>query len=255
MGRIHFFEIEDQPWCPASVRDGLTDYLQFVIAAAKPYAPIAARLTDGIRSSGTRDVVDLCSGAGGPWPTLIESVRPDGEAPRVTLTDRWPNEAALARAGAAAPDKIRYRGTLVDARHVPGDLPGTRTLFTAFHHFRPDDARDVLRDAASRRATIAVFESTHRSVLAVLVTLLAPIVVLLVTPAIRPFRWSRLFWTYLVPVIPLAVLFDGVVSCLRTYTPDELRDLSAGIDGYRWDAGEARSKGPIPVTYLIGMPV
>jgi hypothetical protein len=252
--RIHLFEIEDQPWCPASIRDGITDYLQFAIGATKPYAPIAPRLAETIRASGTRDVVDLCSGAGGPWPTLIDSVMPGGGTPDVTLTDRWPNETALARASGLAPDRIHYRETPVDARRVPDDLTGTRTLFTAFHHFLPADARAVLLDAASRHATIAVFEATHRSALAIVVTLLAPIVVLLVTPAIRPFRWSRLFWTYLIPAIPLAVLFDGLVSCLRTYTPGELRALTAGIDGYRWEVGEERSKGPVPVTYLVGSP-
>src|SRR5450759_4223616 len=36
------------------------------------------------------------------------------------------------------------------------------------------------------------------------------------TPWIRPFRWSRLLWTYLIPIIPLVFLFDGVVSCHRT---------------------------------------
>jgi hypothetical protein len=85
-------------------------------------------------------------------------------------------------------------------------------------------------------ATIAVFEATHRSVATILVTLLAPIAVLLLTPAIRPFRWSRLFWMYIVPVIPLATLFDGIVSCLRTYTPAELMALteeSMAIGGTR----------------------
>ena len=33
-----------------------------------------------------------------------------------------------------------------------------------------------------------------------------------------------------------------------------VRGLTAGIDGYRWDVGEERSKGPVPVTYLIGSP-
>ena len=46
-------------------------------------------------------------------------------------------------------------------------------------------------------------------------------------PACPPFRWSRLLWTYLVPVIPLVLLFDGIVSCLRSYRPDELLKLVA----------------------------
>jgi hypothetical protein len=51
------------------------------------------------------------------------------------------------------------------------------------------------------------------------IVLVVPLAVLVLTPAIRPFRWSRLFWTYLVPVIPASILFDSVVSLFRIYTP------------------------------------
>jgi len=77
------------------------------------------------------------------------------------------------------------------------------------------------------------------------------------TPLIRPFRWSRLLWTYLVPIIPLVLLFDGVVSCLRTYRPQELCEIIKKLSGieYQWEVGE-HSKGSrrSPITYLIGYP-
>ena len=37
MKRLHLFEIEDQDWCPRSVRDAVTDYLQFFFVATKTY--------------------------------------------------------------------------------------------------------------------------------------------------------------------------------------------------------------------------
>jgi hypothetical protein len=66
-----------------------------------------------------------------------------------------------------------------------------------------------------------------------------------------------LFWTYLIPVIPAVLLFDGVVSCMRTYRPQELRDMVAQLtaSGYRWEIGEhSRWFGEATVTYLIGCP-
>ena len=91
-----------------------------------------------------------------------------------------------------------------------------------------------------------------------LLMLPVPLMVLLMTPFIRPFRWSRLFWTYLIPVVPLVSLFDGLVSCLRTYSVAELRELVDGLEAenYQWDFGELKSKAnPIPVTYLMGVPI
>lgn len=78
------------------------------------------------------------------------------------------------------------------------------------------------------------------------------------TPFIRPFRWARLLFTYPIPLVPLTCFWDGFVSQLRAYTPDELRDLAAGLGdvGYQWDAGKVKLDGsPAHLTYLIGRPV
>lgn len=34
-----------------------------------------------------------------------------------------------------------------------------------------------------------------------------------------------LFFTYVVPILPVVLLFDGWMSCLRTRTPDEVEAL------------------------------
>lgn len=44
MKRFQLFEIEDQAFLPVSIRDALTDYLQFVTARTQPYAPIIPQL-------------------------------------------------------------------------------------------------------------------------------------------------------------------------------------------------------------------
>jgi hypothetical protein len=115
-------------------------------------------------------------------------------------------------------------------------------MFSAFHHFRIEEARAVLADAVRKRQGIAVFEGTHRSARAMLLMLLVPLMVLLITPFIRPFRWSRLFWTYLIPVVPLVSLFDGLVSCLRTYSVEELCELTEDLDAERLPMGDRRTE-------------
>jgi hypothetical protein len=66
-------------------------------------------------------------------------------------------------------------------------------------------------------------------------------------------RWSKILLTYLIPLIPLAVLWDGLVSCLRTRTPQELLALTSRFPQYEWEAGYARGAWLAPV-YLIGRP-
>ena len=115
----------------------------------------------------------------------------------------------------------------------------------------------ILQSAVESREGIGVFEVPQRHPLAILLTFLMPIVAFVFAPFMRPFRWSRLLWTYLVPVVPFVVLFDGIVSCLRAYSSTELAELADGlfISGYKWEAGEVRGGvSPIPVTYLIAWP-
>ena len=87
--------------------------------------------------------------------------------------------------------------------------------------------------------------------------LITPLLVLLLTPKIKPFKWSRLFFTYLLPVIPLVIGFDGIVSVLRTYTAEELLEMTTKItsENYLWESGiKQDEKSPIPIVYLIGYP-
>lgn len=271
MRRRQWIEIADQPWCPAAVRHGLTDYLQFVIDRTAPYAAAAPLLITALREQGppadgagsARDVVDLGSGAGGPWRALAGQLASAGVPVCVRLTDAYPNLAAFARMQVLTGGVVVGEPRAVAAEAVPADLAGFRTLFSAFHHCPPPLARRILADARARGAGVGVFEATHRDVRALLFMLVVPVLVLLVTPLLRPLRWSRLLLTYVLPVIPLLALVDGLVSCMRTYTPDELRALAAAVEevaggagaadgwSYTWTAGEVGT-GPIPMTYLIG---
>ena len=256
MKRRHLVELGDLSWWPRVFRDAATDYLVTAICHARTYTKLVPRLAAAIRQSGAAQVTDLCSGGGGPWPELLPALRAAGVDVPVCLTDKYPNVPALSRVAATTPG-IQFEPDPVSATDVPSRLAGFRTVFTAFHHFRPADARAILAAAVRDRQGIAVAESISRTPAGLAMMPLVPLAVWFLTPAIRPFRWSRLFWTYLVPVIPAAVLFDGVVSCLRVYTPDELLAMAREVSGeqYEWEAGvEYPAGSPVPIPYLIGIP-
>ncbi len=257
MRRMHLIEIHEQPWCPASLRDALTDYLQFAIESGNPYGAIVERLKQSVLRARATRIIDLCSGGGGPWRRLHREFASTNFPIEVCLTDKYPNLAAFRLAQAESGGKLSFCSEPINADNVPRDLNGFRTFFSSFHHFKFEDARAILNDAAQQRQGVGVFEATARKPLAILLMFLTPLIVLLVTPLIRPFRWTRLFWTYVFPLVPLIVLWDGVVSCLRTYSPAELRELTNGLgDGdYLWESGEEKHpRSLIPVTYLIGRP-
>jgi len=270
MRRVQFIELHEQPWFPSSLRDDVTDALQFGFNLLHAYEPIAPLLqsviesaengtNDGTRTNDRQSIVDMCSGGGGPWLDLSRSLRcresGDSAGLQIWLTDKYPNLEAFESISASSDRSIAYYPESVDAMNVPRALKGLRTMFTSFHHFSPEDARAILQNAVDAGESIGIFEATKRAPSTIGLILVGILLMFLHTPRIRPFRWSRLLWTYLIPVIPLVLLFDGVVSCLRTYRPQELREMVEKLTScqYQWEVGELAG-GKMPITYLIGYP-
>lgn len=256
MKRRQLIELEDQPWFPRTIRDFATDYLQFVqtrLRVDRAMAPIVRRIMD---AGGTTRIVDLCSGGSGPLLLLVKDLAADGLTVTVTMTDLYPNRAAFEEIAARGEGRIGYETSAVDARNVPSTLTGLRTLFNAFHHLRPPDARAVLHAAARARQPIAIFEISERSWRSLIpILLLTPLFVWLATPFMRPFLWRRLLWTYPLPLVPLTCWWDGIVSQLRAYTVNELRALAEGSPRMHWEAGQVPVvNGRGRLTYLVGFP-
>lgn len=254
--RFHLFELEDQSWFPGIVRDLATDYLSFMQAAFRLYRPIIPILAEALRQSGHRQIVDLCSGGGGPVAEIQKALPAAGLNTHIVLTDRFPNLRAFERMARESNAKMSFHPRPIDARSVPDQLRGLRTIFNSFHHFRDADAREILRNAVAAKQPIAIFEYPERALLIVFLTfILTPFAVALATPFIRPVRWSRLVLTYLLPLVPLTCWWDGIVSHLRARNVDELKNLTKDLQSYDWQAGNiALARLPGHLTYLIGHP-
>lgn len=260
MRRFHLIEIHEQPWCPRAIRDAATDFMQFATNVASVYRVVVPRLAHGIHETKGHQVVDMCSGGGGPWLDLYrEAATSDGSTITITLTDKYPNLKAFRRAKSESEGTLDFCEEPVDVSALPEELVGFRTLFGSFHHFQPPEARAILQNAVDNNEGIGIFEATQRRRRTLIViTLATPISLLAMTPFIRPFRWSRILLTYVVPVIVPIMLFDAVVSCLRTYSKSDLEELISSLEGepYHWEIGSGRRRGlPIGVTYAIGYPM
>lgn len=209
MKRLHLIELEDQPWVPRAIRDGATDVLDVLFARAGIYRPVAPVLAAFMETVGERRWLDLCSGGGGGALLMRAELASEGRAPtQLTLTDRYPNEAAQQRVAALGVATVQYLTAPVDAQHAVPQVPGIRTMFGALHHFPPDAVRQILQSAVDARAPLAFVDVVASPAIRRLPVALAPVAAapnlvllfvtaLLLVPLARPFRWSRLLWTYL----------------------------------------------------------
>jgi hypothetical protein len=260
MRRLHLFEFTDQAWYPQVFRNIQTDYLQFVTTRGAGHAALIPLFVRALRNAETHDIVDLCSGAAGPWTRLRSQLEQAGLNVKITLTDKYPNPEFIQRW--ALQEGIEYHTQPVDALYVPGQLKGMRTMFEGFHHFTPEHAQRILQDALEKRVAIGIFEASLKPPQGPVIFLLSPLMTLLgylfATPFIHPHTWSRFIWTYLLPIVPLATCWDGLVSFLRVYSQRELMELVKPLEraDYKWEIGQASTGTPLFVfTYLVGYPV
>lgn len=259
MGRWHLMELEDQAWFPRVLRDAMTDWLSFMASLSDaPFVAISAKVRATLAATGAKTIVELGAGGGEPSTKLAGILQTQGVAGLdVVLTDLYPNVERLAFAQKRSRLPCRVVPTSVDATAVPTELAGLRLFCNAFHHLPEPVARRCLADAVEQEQPIVVLEFVSRTPVGFLQVVVLILFMLLATPFVRPFRWSRLFFTYLVPLIPLATLWDGLVSCLRIYAPRELEALVATLprSGFTWDIGRlAVPRLPLRLTYLIGKP-
>ncbi len=260
--RPHLVELEDLAWLPATIRDLGTDLVRFLSERRDVYRPVAGRLNELLDRTGRRRIQDLRSGAGGGWLSLLRHLDALGAADvTARLSDRHPTRLAAEHLEQASDGRISYAHDPVDVLNAPPTDDRVRSMMLAFHHFRPDAAKAILQSAVDARTPIAVFDlvgfdAVHalpRAALPLIVPLaflantLMPVLVLLLTPRIRPFQWKRLLLTYLVPIVPLDVWWDATVSVLRAYTVPELRSMIRELDDrerFAWDVGRVGGRGP-----------
>jgi hypothetical protein len=261
MGRIQLFEFTDLLWYPRTFRRMQTDYLQFASTLSTGHKNILPLILKALQHAQTTQIIDLCSGGSGPWKRLLPLLASSGCPVQVTLTDKFPDPDSIKRWSSASDPSISYLNESIDATAVPAAMDGMRTVFEAFHHFAPSQARQVLLDSVTHRKAIGVFDAGLRMPAGFILLVLSPIITvltyLLITPFIKPRRISRFLWTYLLPVVPLATCWDGIISLLRTYGPDDLQSLADSIqcEGYSWETGRASTGTPVfDFVYLIGYP-
>lgn len=248
---MRLFEFGDQPWLPKVLREGEVAYL----AACYKQVPLALTWADqmiaALQPRGHINILDLCSGAGGPLEQIVDEFHRRGQYVSVTLSDLYPSARTTRHAS------MTWHPSPVDARCVPPELMGVRTMFSAFHHFNARAARDILGDAFRRRRPICIFEGGSGTYSGFVSMILVPLNVLAIMPFARPFRWKYLLLTYLIPVLPLLVFWDGMVSMLRIHSPERMKEMVRDFDApdYLWDIGRLsvpRIPGGLP--YLIGRP-
>lgn len=241
--------------------------------------------------------VDFCAGAGGPTPFFeadlnarlasrsVSSGAGDSlakndfqtapaEQPALVdfvLTDIAPHISAWRVAARNSPH-MHYIPRSIDAANAPTDMLDSldlqrrrsghkvfRLFSLAFHHFPDPLAKSILANTLETSSGFAILELQARTIPSfVMITLIGPLM-LLVTPF---YFWRdpiHLIFTYLIPIIPCVLVFDGYISSLRTRTGKEVKQMADSLGegaSKNWEIrwGSAYHTWPIgEMSWVIGI--
>ena len=152
----------------------------------------------------------------------------------------------------------KIKRVFVDADNFTASEEGLYLSVNSFHQFSVDEAKDILKQIAENKQPVVVVEGNNDSLWQVFgMTVIVPLTVLLTAPFVKPFRFERIIFTYIIPVLPFVTFFDGFMALFKLYAPKDLDELTTSIktEGYSWRTGKLDNGRGGKIIYLIGYPV
>ncbi|PBP18576.1 hypothetical protein BUE80_DR010655 [Diplocarpon rosae] len=239
--------------------------------------------------------VDFCAGAGGPTPFIEKDLNtqlysrtptsphaastsdtkkeltpryqktsvPNDRAVQFILTDLHPHIPDWTDASKLS-ENLTFVSDPVDAANAPSSLNGAdgRRIFRlynlAFHHFDDKLAMAILKNTLETADGFGIFELQERTVSSLLTMVAMGLLMFCITPFYFWRSPGHLFFTYIIPIIPFVLVFDGYVSSLRTRSAGEvqalMRECGASCDGWTVKSGQEQHTFPTGyMTWVIGV--
>ena len=240
MKRIQLFEFEDFSWFPNWIRDSMTRLILVMHRMLKTNKDLEEVVSETLKRTGKTRVFDFCSGSGGLMPEVIMSINKMHKTSyALQLSDLFPNKKA-ALAINNLPGDMYYKTDAVDVTRFNQKTNSLRTMVCSFHHMNPTNAKAILKSAADANEPIVIYEMSDNSFpapVAWFALLTNFIMCLFITPFVKGLTFAQLIFTYFIPIIPIFYAWDGAISNLRTYTPDDLKILLEDIKtpNYSWE--------------------
>lgn len=243
--RLGLFEVNDSPWAPGPLRDTIIEALSRSLHWGRMLEGLAPPFEAFLEEAGTREVLDIASGAAGPVRILASAITRAGRIPpRFVLSDLRPQEDAWDEARADFSGVIDYEREPVDATRIPPSIAAgrARLMINAFHHLPPALATSILRDAVESGSPIFVSESFERGPHRFVPMIPAGLLALAVNPLLSPRdRLIKAWLTWATPIALICSGWDGVMSTMRVYDRDDLLAMVAPFgESFAWTYGTYR---------------
>lgn len=260
--RIQLFEFCDSDFLPRRLREVFMQSLNMIHTVVSPYTRLREVYLDWGAQQCDGKVLDLASGGGDHIASILKGVNGSKDSPvTIVLSDLYPQEARYRELQARfSAKRIDFISEPVDAMTVMSnqDLPQGISLFTGMHHFKPEMAQHLVSQTVENGKQLFIAEFSQRSWFDLLLPFVVGLPLSLASPFVNLFRGKNVsvfsfFVCCIIPIVPLMVCFDGIVSVLRIYRKEDIESFleASGVSKERLKSGSFRCGGVGTVSYYI----
>lgn len=223
---MRLFEFGDLKITPAIYRKYLREYLFFFYKIFGYYRLWLPYVSAFIIRTNKKVLMEHCSGDGRVL-LLIESQLFGREFDEISYIQSDIRPDFFAKKINQLNSKFHYIEKKVDATRCNDYNKHPKIFINSFHHFTREQALKILEKNLKNRNEVIILEYCRNSILGYL-SMFISLPVIFVT---LPFRTDTkdlpmmFLFTYALPLFPLMVLWDGIISCLRSYSNMELAKI------------------------------
>lgn len=228
MRRKQILQIINSNYCPRLIKKLVSEFLSWFVLktnATKAFLPV---INDVLHRSNTKSIVnlelDIGAGINTVQPFLAKNI-----TVKSLLKHNWNTHNK-----------------------------GVYTFVNCFHQLPVNKAKQHIEAIVKSDNPIVVVEGNNDSLWQIIgMTIFVPLTVLLTSVFVKPFQWTRILFTYLIPILPIIIMVDGCIALLKLYNPSDLKTLVSSIDyskKYSWDIGKKPNGRGGKIIYLKGMP-
>ena len=201
-------ELEDFNLFPSVLQKYQMENIGIMVDILQLYKPIAIKIDEILAVADNKKIIDLCGGSG--LPAIYISKKLKKSEVTTTLTDIYPQSTPTLI-------NVNYSPESIDVFDIVPDDSNLYTMYNSFHHFTEHGQKKLINRMVSNNSPFIFVEILKQGLLSLLQVFVASTVgVILLTPIIRPFKWHRILFTYILPVNVLTVLTDGIISVFKS---------------------------------------
>lgn len=244
--RIQSFEFGDLPKIPKFYHNFLRTLMSRLYELFKIHQLWIPHILAFCKENESTVIMDPCAGSGKVNQLIESEIQKDVNIQFILsdiMTDRAPMFAD--HINGLRNKRLQYISHSIDFLKSQNEYKQPKMFINSFHHFTNDQVIEILKASSQNSSNLLILEYCRKTFMSFISMILGPFIAMILFPIVvkKNDLIETFIFMYLIPIIPMMLLWDGVISSLRTYDKDDIENLlkRAGIDNYEITYSSGRS--------------